>query len=129
MNNPNGSYIGAGIVFPGITNGMEYLYLQGAFNLEPSEEYTAYAVQSSMLLFVADAEPLDKQQLMWWLEGQVKDLLDRDFNRLVNLLYRIDVSERKAKHCFGQSNAGIAKCLAELIWERQLQKAKTRFSG
>jgi hypothetical protein len=82
-----------------------------------------------MLLFVADAELLDKQQLMLWLERQVKDLLDHDFNRLVNLLYRIDVFESKAKHCFGQPNAEIARCLAALIWERQLQKAGTRFAG
>lgn len=85
------------------------------------------AMAGSSLLFGNEEQVMEKELFMTWLREKVQDLLDHDFNRLVNLLYRIDVYESKAKECFGKSNKEIAVCLAELIWERQLQKAKTRF--
>ena len=70
----------------------------------------------------------DEATFILKLEAYVLDLLQHDFNALVNLLYRIDVPEKTSKACFGQENHLIAKCLAELIWQRQLQKAQTRLS-
>lgn len=91
-----------------------------------SEEIELKAAQNLSALFDGSSLPVKTGDILLWLEEKVKYLLDHDFNALVNLLYRIDVYESKAKTCFGQPNAEIAKCLANLIWERQMQKYKNR---
>lgn len=54
-------------------------------------------------------------------------LLDRDMTRLLNALYRIDISENKVKQVLMVENpANIASKLAELIVQRELQKVITR---
>lgn len=93
------------------------------------QELLRNAIVSSSLLFGEEVQAMEKEAFMDWLRQKVQDLLDHDFNRLVNLLYKIDVYESKARECFGKSNREIAACLAELIWERQLQKAKSRFDN
>lgn len=91
-----------------------------------SEQTEKYAIENSLQLFGSEEEIVDVSGILLWLEENVYSLLQNDFNRLINILYRIDVYESKAKECFGKQNREIAKCLAQLIWERQLQKAKTR---
>lgn len=91
-----------------------------------SEDENNSLIRQFGTLFDTNELPQAGSDILMWLEGQVKYLLDHDFNRLVNLLYRIDVYESKAKNCFGKSNAEIAKCLALLIYERQTQKFKNR---
>ena len=57
----------------------------------------------------------------------INNLINTNFERLVSLLYRIDVSEAKLKtllHNNPGSNAG--DLIAALIIERQLQKIKFR---
>lgn len=92
-------------------------------------ELIKFAIGSTKNLFTAEDLAMNEEALKLWLVKQVKDMLDHDFNGLVNLLYRIDVFESKAKNCFGRQNHEIAECLAGLIWERQLQKAMSRFGG
>ena len=54
-------------------------------------------------------------------------LLEKDFQRLMNGLYRIDVSEQKVNEVLNQSAPDlIAKNIAELILERELKKVETR---
>jgi hypothetical protein len=84
------------------------------------------AIESTKMLFGTEDALEGEMMLLEWLEEKVQYMLEQDFNALVNLLYRIDVYESKAKECFGKQNREIAKCLAGLIWERQLQKAKNR---
>lgn len=67
------------------------------------------------------------KQLMDFLTEKLKDLLDNNFNLLVNTLYRIDVNEQKLNELFGSKNrTPIPSALAELIIERQLQKIHFR---
>lgn len=87
-------------------------------------EIEKQAAEYTLQLFGADSTAVDNVRN--WLTARVAYLLNNDFNALVNLLYRIDVYESKAKSCFGQPNDKIAECLAQLIWERQIQKARTR---
>ena len=82
-----------------------------------------YAVENTLELFGAEPTRMDVYSLKAWLEEKVFELLNHDFNKLVNILYRIDVYETKAKACFGKQNREIAKCLAACIWERQWEKA------
>ena len=66
-------------------------------------------------------------QLKIYLTEKLKDLLDNNFNLLVNALYRIDVNEQKLNELFGSKNRiPIPSALAELIIERQLQKIHFR---
>lgn len=54
-------------------------------------------------------------------------LLDRDMTRLLNALYRIDISESKVKQVLTVEHPdNIASRLADLIVQRELQKVVTR---
>ncbi len=92
-------------------------------------EIEKYAVDSTLQLLGAELAPMDSNAAREWLEKRVFELLNHDFNKLVNILYRIDVYETKAKHCFGKQNNEIARCLADLIWERQWEKAVRKHGG
>ena len=55
-------------------------------------------------------------------------LLEKDFQRLLNGLYRVDVSQAKVNQVLNESAPdNISKEIAELILERELQKVETRF--
>jgi hypothetical protein len=54
-------------------------------------------------------------------------LIDHDFEKLISILYRIDVSEEKAKAALVEkSEQKPSEVLADLIIERQMEKAATR---
>jgi hypothetical protein len=72
-----------------------------------------------------DVENLNELRI--YLTGKLKDMLDNNYNLLVNTLYRIDVNEGKLNELFGSKNrAYIPSALADLIIERQLQKIHFR---
>ena len=61
------------------------------------------------------------------LSAEINDMIKADFEKLVNLLYRIDVSELKLKsllHSNPDTDAG--EIIAGLLIERQLQKIRLR---
>jgi len=60
------------------------------------------------------------------VKKQVLYFLENDLNKLYSLLYRIDVSEQKAKDAFGGSTKEISEKITELILERLLQKIESR---
>jgi len=65
------------------------------------------------------------EQLKNKLTEKISDLIDRDFNQLVNLLYRIDVDEDLLKKLLKENaTAEAAGIIAVLIIERQLQKIR-----
>jgi hypothetical protein len=62
-----------------------------------------------------------------YLTEKLKFLLDEKFDVLVNILYRIDISEKKLGQLFsGKNRDAIPTALADLIIERQLQKIRLR---
>jgi len=68
-------------------------------------------------------------ELKEYLVQEIKILLSSNFQQLLNVLYRIDVSETKAGQAIAlKEPSAIADKLAELILERQYQKAKTRIA-
>lgn len=68
-----------------------------------------------------------REEMKKELAAFLKILLDKDFERLLQGLYRIDVNEEKVKEILHLgSPENIADDLAELILNRQLQKAITR---
>jgi hypothetical protein len=67
------------------------------------------------------------ENLRIWLAKELEHFLNHDFNRLVNALYRMDISEQKAKSIFNGTNTSeISEKLADLIIEREYQKVITR---
>ena len=67
------------------------------------------------------------EQLKDLLALQFNELINTDFNRLIRLLYTIDVDEMKLKRLLDVNktkNAG--EIIAELVIERQLQKIRSR---
>ena len=67
---------------------------------------------------------VNKDQFLKILTDVIQHLLDKDFERLVNGLYRIDINEQKFKLALTSENA--AETIALLIIERELQKVETR---
>lgn len=93
---------------------------------------------SSLTLFEKDFQ-LEKSYLNLDAQGEigydqaflmmmrvVEDLMTKDFNRLINILYRIDVSEEKLKEALALSNDNPASVITKMILERQLQKVEIR---
>ena len=61
------------------------------------------------------------------LTERFNDLINTDFNHLVQLLYRIDINEEKLKQVLKQiEGQDTAALLADLTIERQLQKIRSR---
>ena len=61
------------------------------------------------------------------LAERINTMITADFNRLISLLYRVDVSETKLKQLL-RENAGTdaGLLIARLVLERQWQKIETR---
>ncbi len=67
------------------------------------------------------------EELRQNLKKVITYLLDKDMNRLLNALYRIDVSEEKVKQVLSNAKADeLSGDLTDLIIHRELQKVKTR---
>ena len=68
-----------------------------------------------------------REELESFLTEKVSDMLDHEFEKLMNILYRIDVGETKiAAILSNPSVADKARLIARLAIERQLQKIETR---
>jgi len=61
------------------------------------------------------------------LEKIVAYLLDNDFERLLNAMYRLDINEDKFKIALsGMGTKAISEEITDLIITREIQKLKTR---
>ena len=70
---------------------------------------------------------LQQNDLRQELTGYINYLLVEDFNRLVQLLYRVDVSEQKLKSLLQeQPGTDAAVLIADLIIKRQEEKRQSR---
>jgi hypothetical protein len=74
--------------------------------------------------------PLKQKGYKEWknqLAEKINSLLISDFDRLISILYRMDVSELKLKQLLKESPAeDAAMIIADLMIERQAQKIKSR---
>ena len=67
------------------------------------------------------------QALRRVLIQRIEELITKDTEKLMWILYRIDVSEAKVRAALTtNSSLNYAEALADLIIERQIQKVKTR---
>ena len=69
----------------------------------------------------------DRQALLRELEGHINWMILHRFDALVQVLYRMDVDERKLRLLLQEgTNTDAARIIAGLMVERQLQKLRTR---
>jgi hypothetical protein len=76
----------------------------------------------------ADLSPaISTEVLHTQLAAFINQLIQHDFEKLIFLLYRIDVSEAKIKSLLQHNpDEAAGNMIASLIIERQLEKIKTR---
>jgi hypothetical protein len=72
-----------------------------------------------------DIAVLNDEFIVQQLSDYINQLILANFERLVQLLYRIDVSEAKLKYLLKENpNEDAGRIIALLIIERQIQKIK-----
>ena len=70
---------------------------------------------------------LESDSLLTHLSNYINELILNNFELLIQLLYRIDVSESKLKKLLLENqNEDAGKMIANLIIERQIQKIKSQ---
>lgn len=82
-----------------------------------------------LLKFSDELSVTEKEQFRRQLIFYVNDLLLHDFNKLIQLLYRVDVNEQKLKmmlHANQQTDAAVL--ITDLLIQRQEEKLKTKRS-
>ncbi len=73
------------------------------------------------------AEEISMQALQEKLTLQINDLILNNFQRLVTILYKVDVDENKLKRILKENSGNdAAGIIAHLIIEREVQKMETR---
>ncbi len=84
-------------------------------------------IQNNFNLTKVTVEENSLQKIRILLIDQLDFLIDHDFEKLLWILYRIDVIEEKAKVALAENTIQKpSEVLADLIIERQMEKAKTR---
>jgi hypothetical protein len=94
--------------------------------MNTQEQNLASAISASFELELRKDTSAD--QLLDILAAHINDMIDHDFNRLVNVLYRIDVNESKLRQMLNENAHDTGRVIAGLIIERQLQKIASRES-
>ena len=68
-----------------------------------------------------------QEQMEIFLARRINQLIENDFTQLLQILYRIDVSEQKLRSLLKQNTGTDAgRIIAVLIIERQLEKLRSR---
>ena len=75
---------------------------------------------------ISKEQSFDKQSFIDKLSPYISHLLDTDFQKLVQIMYRIDVSEKEFALTLQPGNAKIPEKLSEMIYDRLCLKAKIR---
>ena len=82
--------------------------------------------ESSPVIVVPD-QGLSQNMIREKLIGVIQYLLENNFEKLCNAMYRLDVSERKFHEVLTtNSPENIASQLADLVIDREMQKVRTR---
>jgi hypothetical protein len=80
------------------------------------------------IIFVKDSlEVNSSEKVKKKLMDLLNELINNDFEALIQLLYRIDVNEKKIRDLLNENESkDAASVIANLIIERQLQKIESR---
>ena len=87
------------------------------------EKQASIALSGQWKLWDSNLE-ISPAKIHFLLTNKLLEWLDNDFERLINALYQLDISEKKFHDAMSlQDPVKIAPRLADLIWEREIQKA------
>ena len=85
------------------------------------------SINSSLLRLNTTLTVFEKEELREQLKDYINYLLLNDFNKLVQLLYQVDVNEQKLKQLIKENPQMDASVLiTDLLIQRQEEKIKTR---
>lgn len=85
------------------------------------------ATDDLLLKLSKESDLFQKAELRENLSEIVNHLLLHDFNRLVSILYRVDVSEQKLKSLLQQNpDTDAAVLITELLIQRQNEKQQSK---
>ena len=90
-----------------------------------------FAMLQVDLQFSGNAETA-YEELYEQLEPVIRHFIERDFEKLQNVLYRIDISEEKVKAAlFGIQHESTSELLTQIILKRELEKVvfRLQYSG
>lgn len=91
------------------------------------QKITIAIIQQNFNLEISDADKENFIRFRELLIDKLSFLLNYDFEKLLWILYRIDVDESMVKTTLASNpNFPPAEILADLIIERQMKKAETR---
>jgi hypothetical protein len=79
-------------------------------------------LQGLELEISGETEEISESDLLILLEKKVRQLLDKDFNELILLLYRLDINEEKFNFVISQPAEKHVSGIANLILEREKEK-------
>jgi len=100
-------------------NNSDIAELSGIINRNFSE------ISPGFLLSNEDIKNIEEMKK--YLSTKIKILLEEKYDSLINILYRIDIADRKIEEVFtSERNENIPSKIADLIIERQLQKVRYR---
>ena len=61
------------------------------------------------------------------LSNRINDLLNNDFQKLISILYRMDINEKKLRALLNENkNTDAGLIIAKMMIEREAQKIKSR---
>ena len=90
-------------------------------------QISASLIDKDFGLEPTDDNDLTENELLKRIQEVVQHLLDKDFNRLLNILYRIDIQEQDVKQILSTTAPDdMSHALSKKILEREYQKAETR---
>lgn len=85
------------------------------------------SLSNEIISAVNSLEQITNVKMREELISLINELIKEDFQSLIQLLYRIDVNEKKIRlYLKENSHQDAASVLADLIIERQLQKIESR---
>lgn len=73
-----------------------------------------------------EGQELTKEKFIQKLSSLVAYLMEKDFSRLLQILYRIDISEEQLKAALTPGQVMPSDLIAQMIFDREMQKVETR---
>ena len=91
------------------------------------QEENKISIPDKIIAVTNSIQEVPSKDLRNQLISFINELINKDFNALVQLLYRIDINEKKLKELLKQNeNTDAALIIADLIISRQLQKIESK---
>lgn len=95
--------------------------------MDPSLTTETLAMIGADFSLPAEKSEIHEQEAIELIAKAIRVMLDRDFERLLQICYRIDLGENKLKKILHESAPDfLALDLAEALWNRQKLKVEIR---